>query len=926
VRVLGRTEELAAIDEFLAAVVADTGFAISLILGEPGIGKTVLWDAARTRARAMGCTVLTARPIEQEAGLDFAALCDLMADVPDAAIDKLPGPQRDALQVALLRADATGANPDPRSVATAAVGLLRGLSDEGPVLVAIDDLHWLDGDTGRVLGFALRRLGPERIGLLGTARTVRGEAGPLVTDDVEPDRVRRIVPGGLSLGATREMLLDRLDFAPPHRVLVQLHEAAAGNPYFAVELARTLGTDSRVDQLSVPASLRRLLRGRVAQIPSEVREVLLGAALTRADTLALVIAAAPAPAAALEHLETAADDGVIDLRDGRVAFTHPLLRSVVIEDAAPRQVRAAHARLAQHAASASQRARHLALAADGPDDIVAASLDEATREAHQRGASEAAAELAELAVAMTPHGDAAARRARLVTAAQFRFESGDPSRARTLIDDVAGADSPGPARAAALLRRATYERYCGEPVGHWTGTLEAALADAAGTRQLELAIHFALGFAAANTAGTVDAVRHIRAVVELADQVDDETLDAQVAAGVAWITFSTGGGVRTDLLDRALGTAQPPERVPAEMTPTFTAAMTLGYAGEITRACALLEDALADAAERGDESSIPSLAWPLARFLTWTGEWERAERWCADGARAAELSSNLFGTAAVAGVRGILRASQGRLDEARADAAVAVRLAERIGLVVPAQLAAEALALAELALADYAAVADVLGPLAEQVAASGAVEPRLLRHVPLQIEALVRQRELDSAEQLLTTFAGRAESAGPSWATAAAARCRALLLAARGDVNAADAALDDAIPATATLGMPFELARTQLIAGEIRRRSRQRRLATEALTDARDGFARLGAQVWAQRCEAELDRLAGRIGTSTDALTDAEQRVAQLAAEGHTTREIAATMFAGVRTVEAHLSSVYRKLGVRSRVELARRLSADGPT
>jgi DNA-binding CsgD family transcriptional regulator len=126
--------------------------------------------------------------------------------------------------------------------------------------------------------------------------------------------------------------------------------------------------------------------------------------------------------------------------------------------------------------------------------------------------------------------------------------------------------------------------------------------------------------------------------------------------------------------------------------------------------------------------------------------------------------------------------------------------------------------------------------------------------------------------------------------------------------------------------MPFELARTQLIAGEIRRRSRQRRLATEALTDARDGFERLGAQLWAHRCEGELDRLAGRIGTSTDALTDAEQRVAQLAAEGHTTREIAATMFAGVRTVEAHLSSVYRKLGVRSRVELARRLSADGPT
>jgi DNA-binding NarL/FixJ family response regulator len=527
---------------------------------------------------------------------------------------------------------------------------------------------------------------------------------------------------------------------------------------------------------------------------------------------------------------------------------------------------------------------------------------------------------------MTPHGDAAARRARVVTAAQFRFESGDPARARTLIDEVAAADPPGPARAAALLRRATYERYCGEPVEHWTATLQTALADAAGAQQLELAIHFTLGFAAANTAGAVDAVRHVRAVIELAERIDDELLDAQVAAGIAWIKFSTGDGVHLDLLERALGAPPPPERVPAEMTPTFTAAMTLGYAGEISRACALLERDLADAAERGDESSIPSLAWPLARFLTWTGDWDQADRWCADGARAAELSSNLFGTAAVVGVRGILRASQGRLDEARADAALAVRLAERIGLVVPAQLATEALALTELALADYAAAIEVLRPLAEQVAASGAVEPRLLRHVPLQVEALVRQRDLDAAEKLLTPYAADAEAAGPSWATAAAARCQALLLAAQGDVTAADAALDDAVEATAALGMPFELARTQLIAGEIRRRSRQRRLATEALTDARDGFERLGAHLWAQRCDAELDRLSGRVATSADALTEAEQRVAQLAAEGHTTREIAATMFAGVRTVEAHLSSVYRKLGVRSRVELARRLGAAGPT
>ena len=924
--VLGRTEELAAIDEFLAAIATGVSFAITLILGEPGIGKTVLLDAARNRAGSMGFTVLTARPIEQEVGLDFAALCDLLAEVPDAAIDELPGPQRDALQVALLRADATGTSPDPRSVGTAAVGLLRELAGAGPVLVAIDDLHWLDGDTARVLAFALRRLGPAPIGLLATARSVRGDPGPLVTDDVDPSQIRRLTPRGLSLGATREMLLDRLDFAPTHRVLVQLHEAAGGNPYFAVELARTLGTDSRVEQLSVPASLRRLLHGRVAQIPSDVREVLLAAALTHTESAALVIAAAPDPTAAREQLEAAAADGVMELRESRVRFTHPLLRSVIVEDAAPRQVRAAHGRLARQVASASQRARHLALAAEGPDDIVASTLDDAAREAYQRGASEAAAELAELAVNMTPHTEAEARRARLVTAAQFRFESGDPGRARTLVDDVVASDTPGPGRAAALLRRSTYERYCGDPVASWTATLEAALVDAAGVEPLELAIHMALGFAAANTAGAADAMRHVQAVSRLADRVDDRHLDAQVAAGIAWIKFCTGEGVRADLLERAVRAGATQERLPAELTATFTAAITFGYAGEVGRACELLERDLADAVERGDEASIPSLAWPLARFETWRGNWERAERHCAEGARAAQQSANPFGTAAIAGTRAILRAGQGRTDEARADAALATQLADRIGLVVPAQLAAEAVALVELSLANYGAALDVLAPLGEQVRASGVVEPRMLRHVPLQIEALIRQRELDAADALLGPFAAAAGGAEPSWASAAAQRCSAMLLAARGDLAAADTAMDDSLAVTAELGLPFELARTQLVAGEIRRRSRQRRLATETLTEARAGFDRLGARVWAERCAGELDRLAGRPGTAADTLTEAEDRVARLAAQGHTTREIAAATFAGVRTVEAQLSSVYRKLGVRSRVELARRLGGGEPS
>ena len=923
-RMLGRAEELSALGAWLDARTGGGGFGAAIILGEPGIGKTVLWDEVRRSAVERGCTVLTARPVEHEATLGFAALGDLFGDVTADVVEQLPRPQREALRVALLHTSAPGGSAEPRALSSAALAVLRTLTRRGPVVLAVDDLPWLDADSARVLAFALRRLGPEPIGLLTTARGGAGsDFTSSVVDVLDPARVTRVCTGPLSIGAVRELLDARLAFAPSHRLLTRLYAASAGNPYFALELARAVDPEAQFDLLAVPPSLRRLLRTRVAGAPAEVREYLLTAALAQDDSREVVAAAAPDPAQAHVYLEAAATAGLIDLRADRVRFTHPLLRSVLVEDATPAQRRSVHLRLADHVPTGAQRAWHRAHSAPGPAEAVAAELDAAAAGARHRGATETAAELAELAVRMTPGQAAAAARRRSLLAAQFRFESGDPGRARTLLAAVAAADQPGPARAAALIQLSRYERYCGESRARWTATLASALDDAGPDERLRLDIHNGLGFAEA-LGGDAPAARvHAQAVSDLADALGNRALDAHAAAAIAYIKLATGEGLRADLAELALAGPRGPDPVPAEETPTFTVAYTFAQAGELAAARALLTVDLRAAAERGDETSVPMLSWLLTRIETWAGDWAAADRHAEDGMRAAELADNPFGIALMAGSRAVLRAGQGATDDARADAARAAELADQVELAVPAQLAAEALGTLYLSLGDPAAARAALAPVCAPLAVDGVAEARMLRFVPLQVEALARMRELDEAEALLDSFAVSAARFAPTWASAAADRCRGLLLAAHGELASAQLSIDAALECAAEVGEPFEHAQTLHIAGEIRRRARKPRRARDAFAAARELFAELGASLCAARCEAELDRLGARAQlTASDALTPAERVVAALAAEGRTTREIAATTFTGVRTVEAQLHSIYRKLAVRSRVELSRKLAS----
>lgn len=920
-RIIGRGDERRVVEAFLD----DQARRLLLITGEIGIGKTVLWEAVLDAANRRGHRVLSARPVQAEAPLGYAALGDLFDAVPEDVFASLPGPQRRALRVALVLDEPGDEGVDPRSVATAVLGVLRVLAERGPVVVAIDDAPWLDAATARVLGFALRRLGDALVRVVVTARTDdRGEVPPLVTDVMAADRTARVTPGPLGPDDVRTLLSDRLRVTAHHRQLARLHEMSGGNPYFALELARSLDSRATVElgeELPASSGLRRLVHQRVANLPDQVRETLLVAALAPGAP-ARVLAAATASGAALADLDTATAAGIVEMRDGTVAFTHPLLRSIVVGTALPAQRRAAHDRLSAVVPSPIERASHAARAATAPNEAVAAALDAAARDADRLGACETAADLAELALRATPDESVDDRRRRALAAAEYYFSSGDPARAMAHADDVVAGLPPGPQRARALARQALYQRYCAEPLGNWTATLREALAESDPADLLLLAdIHGALAMAAMNGGDPATGPGHMAAIEQIAHRTGDRTLLVVAAGGNAWLSFLAGEGVRPDLIEAALEPVEGIRRLPVETRPSFMAASALTLSGDLPAARAVLDRERADAVDRGDEAGLPIVLWQLVLVETWAGDWARAAVLAEQGRQAAEFAESPPGLAFMAAAHTHLLVDRGLFTEARSEIDTAVGLSRSMALTSSEYFAIWAAGRLELSAGDPAAAHAVLAPALVDLdipGPPGLIGPML---VPDEVEALVRLGDPVTARRLLESWRSRAEAIGGARARAAFARCAAVLLAAEGDLDGAALTVDEGIAASGELGMPLDRGRVLLVAGEIHRRARRRRLSREYLIAAREVFAGLGAAGWLARCDAELTRYRAPVETRSTALTAAERRVAAMAAEGRTTREIATAVFASSRTVEAHLQRAYLKLGVHSRVELSRRLA-----
>lgn len=911
--VVGRDVELARVAGFLDGVsVAPSAL---LIEGEPGIGKTTVWAAAIGEAELRGIRVLQARAAETEVQLSYATLADLVGADFEETRRALPPIQQRALAAALLRADAD--EPfQPRTIATAFVGVLAAMAEAAAVVVAVDDVQWLDPASAGALSFAARRL-PGRVGFLVTRRGDPDEPPPLGLDRALPEGLQRLTPGPLSLAALHHLLRDQLGSAPPRPALARLAEASGGNPFLALEIARALGPDWSVlagqGPLPVPRDLQAIARERVEGLSARGRHAsLVAAALSRPTRDLIVQAVAPEDDDASGLLE-AEDAGVLVAEADRVRFTHPLLASAIYGAAGGERRRRLHERLADVASDPEERARHLALATTDRDGEVAAELEQAAARAATRGAQEAAAELFAGACRLTPDelsGELARRE--LGHAAALRA-LGDLEGSRALAEDAAGRSS-GPLRARALLLLGDIAWIVGDPGS--IARLELALEAAEGDSALLAQIHAKL----VNVSVALDPgglLGRARAAAEAIDPERDPAPAASVYLDLVWAETLRGHGEQRALLERWRACE---ERAGPDAPKTLFALIYFASVDDFEAARSRYAIEERWYRERGEDVWRAERLAHISRVELERGNWDAAERGIEEACETITQLETPGPWAILFRIRAIVDAHRGRLERAGATLAPLVVHAERAKSVWWEALLQSAVAFVEYAAGNHAEVDRAVTRMHELLDSVGVRDMLADRSEPIHVESLVALGELERAREELARLEERGRIFPRLWITVGLPRARALVLSAEGDVSGALAALDE-LDVEAASKLPFELGRGLLVRGRLQRRAKQKRAAADTLGDALAIFERLGAPAWEAQTRAELDRVGLR--RSPDELTATERRVAELAAEGLTNREVASKAFMSPKTVQANLTRVYRKLGIRSRAELGARMAEE---
>jgi DNA-binding CsgD family transcriptional regulator len=923
--VIGRESELAILNRFLDSI--PTGPSAMLLSGDPGIGKTTVWKEGLAGALERGYRTLSCSPVEAERRLSYTVLGDLVEPVLDESLPTLPEPQRAALEVALLRSPPTGGRADQRAVSLAVLGCIRAVASTTPVVVAIDDAQWMDLPSARVLQFVVRRLRDEPIGVLTAVRGSDTEVDPFGVAPAFPEeRVHVLHVGPLSLDDVERVILDTVGERFSRTTLLRIHEMSGGNPFFAQEIALALlrrGDDvGSGERLPIPDSLQELIEHRLEGLPGETVEALEIVSALSSPTLQTV-ADAIAPSSIDARLDPAIESGVASITGDRLRFTHPLLASAVYQKIPPARRRELHARLATIVRDLEERARHLAPSVEGPDVAVAAALEEAAQLASSRGAPQSAAELWEMARRATP-GD---RREDLVRrthqAGVAHHDCGDTSLARSVLEQAVDLSMAGPARGRVLL---DLGQALAETEG-WRGAwavFEAARSEAGDDLALRALIEQNLGYAWLFRGDLAASERHARAALQLAEELQEPRVMAEAFQAYPFIEFLLGRGVDQEMLDRgvALEGHMEGEFKSHVLRASFVVAQLLKFSDRLDEARRTFTELLGDAAAHGVEGAIPQFRYHLAELECRAGNWDaaiehaRESRAAAQRVRMGAMSSE--GHFAL----GLVEAHLGRADPARLEALEGMRIAESAGetlLLIP-NLAV--LGFLELSLGRPAEADAYLSRAVELERAMGVREPAYFRIVPDEVETLVALGRLGEAEALLAPFEEAGTNLDRAWAIATGARCRALVLAARGDLAGASSAAAQALREHDRLPLPFELGRTLLVRGAVERRAKRKREARDTLTKASEIFDGLGAALWAVKTRAELARIGGRAPSSL-ALTPTENKVAALVASGGTNREVAEALFVSVHTVEAHLKRIYRKLGVRSRTELASKLPSE---
>ncbi len=888
--------------------------------GEAGVGKTALWRRALDAAGYRGWRILSSAPAGSEARLAFAALGDLLDLVIDDALPALPPPQRRGLEVALLRGDSDETEDpfDERTIGVATLSALRLLSARSPLLVAIDDLQWVDASSAAALRFALRRLRDEPVLVLATRRLEAGRGAPLELERMLGDeRVQRLKIGPLSLGGVHELLAARLGFEASRSTLVRLQELAGGNPFYSLEIGRELiargGEPPPDEALPVPGSVSGLVEARLSRLSPSARTVLLAAAALARPTRAI-----------LSQLEEHADAGLDEAiaagligraNSERVRFAHPLFASVHYEQAPLAERRRMHARLSVLVEDLEQKARHLALATSGVDEGVASQLDLAADSAAARGGPRAAAELCDLAARLSPASAPRARR--LLASAEYHARAGSlglaGDRARAAL--VVATESSVRARALVVLGTVSGDVDGIEPA---SALYRRALREPAASRALRADLHQKLAWLRLLAADANGAERHARAMLRLAAG-DDRAAEAAARATLSLLRAARARPILTGPANREPSDAAADKRPWkwSEIGPEALGGVVLLWAGELELARSPLEAMLRDAAESADPwGEMHALAY-LSALETNLGRPRRghelALRYLELASAAGEDAQRASALWPVAAAAGWL----GRIDEARDAARQGLELAEHTGHSLYAVGNLAALGAVELSLENPIAAATALQRARELMHAGGVESPGRFPVLPDLVEALVAIGEVDHAAAIEREHRRIAHDLGRPWARALAARCEGLVADARGKESAAAAAFERALREHGQQDRPLDRARTLLAYGTLHRRLRRKSRARELLESALELFDAAGAAQWAKRSRVELGRIGGRRAAPAGALSTTESEIAKLVAAGRTNREVAAALHLSSRTVEWNLSKLYRKLGVRSRTELA---------
>ena len=886
-------------------LLVEPGFRAVLIRGHAGIGKSTIFEHLVSDAEVGGRRLLVARPTEAEKDLPYVSLGDLFADCGDA-IDELPPTLREAIDRALLRAGADGA-VERHAVGRATASVLDVLAADKPLLLAVDDVHWIDAASAGALSFALRRHQDPGSKALLTERS--GVDGPLVLDGVDAPT---ITLGPLPAEALDRLVLDHLGITLSKPRLAELHRLSQGNPLHAIEIARADAASPSADgKFRVPGSLSATLEQRLRALTPPGFEATLIAALS-GDVTERTIRAVVSDRAGLDE---AVRQGTLEVTAAeRVRCSHPLIAPVAIGMATPWEVRRLHLALADVVGD-EMRLHHLALGADEPDEALATELETAAAAQAARAAPEAATVLARASARLSI--DATARRRRMFYEAHYLLAGGEVPPAQALLEELVDQSTDPIEKARTLLLLADT---VGDEMERSIELGERALALAEGDPALLAECHAVLEVLTWINGDVATSAAHLRAAVPLAEAGGNETRLASVLAELCHLDVLLECRYDPALMERA---SEIEGRLDLEVTerPSFLKGMLATMLDDPVTARPLLERSLVDARAVGDESILARVLFRSAELELRTGNWGDALRFAREFLEIESKQRALHEEGVALCCVATVAAHAGLVDEARQRGEAGIESGVRIGDRITEVRSRGALGLLELSLGHVREARALLEP-AQAVLDQMGIGELSIHHVASNlIEVRVLDGDLDGACALIERVRSVGEPAGRTWHRVIALRGDAMVAAARGDLDGAFALAQQAVDAAQELPQPFEQARTLLMFGDIARRARRRAEARTALTAALERFDELGAPLWADRAAANLARIGGRAPSVDSGLTAMERSVAELVAQGRTNREIAAELFVAVRTVESNLTRIYAKLGVRGRAELVAQLS-----